>query len=213
MNAPRPRVREAIVVEGRYDKNALAQVVDAVILETDGFGIFSGAAQLALLRRMAEARGLVILTDSDSAGFLIRNYLKGCLPPDRVRHAYVPDIQGREKRKSSPSKEGKLGVEGMRPEALLEALRRAGVTFEEGDGSATREARITKTDLYRAGLSGRTDAAQRRQTLLKALDLPERLTGNALPEVLSALMERGEFLSLVERLFLEQDTHNGGDEE
>ena len=129
------RIREAIVVEGRYDKNTLSQVVDTVILETAGFGVFKNQELVALLRRLAEERGLIVLTDSDGAGFLIRSRLKGALPPDRVKHAYIPDVSGKERRKRAPGKEGKLGVEGMSPAVLVEALRRAGATFlEEGEG-------------------------------------------------------------------------------
>ena len=125
------RIREAIVVEGRYDKNTLSQVVDTVILETAGFGVFKNQELVALLRRLAEERGLIVLTDSDGAGFVIRNYLKGALPKDQVKQAYIPDIHGKERRKRAPGKEGKLGVEGMRPAVLEEALRRAGATFLE----------------------------------------------------------------------------------
>ena len=116
------KIEEVIIVEGKYDKNTLSQVVDAVILETSGFGIFHDKERRKLFQKLAEQRGLIILTDSDGAGFVIRNYLKGFLPPEKVKQAYVPDLYGKEKRKASPSKEGKLGVEGMRPEILLEAL-------------------------------------------------------------------------------------------
>ena len=118
------RIREAIIVEGRYDKNTLAQIVDAPILETSGFGIFHDSQRLALLRRLAETRGIIVLTDSDGAGFVIRNYLRGAIDPAQVKHAYIPDVAGKERRKRTASKEGKLGVEGMRPDVLLEALRR-----------------------------------------------------------------------------------------
>ena len=187
------RVKEVLVVEGRYDKNKLSQIFDAVILETNGFGIFSDKEKLSLLRRLADARGLVILTDSDGAGFVIRNYLKGALDPAKVRHAYIPDIAGKEKRKSAPSKEGKLGVEGMPPEVLTEALRRAGATLD-GEAPAPAE-RITRADLYAAGLSGRPDSAAKRRALLKKLELPERLSSKALCEVLEVLMGREAFLT------------------
>ena len=147
------RIREAIIVEGRYDKNTLAQVVDAPILETSGFGIFHDSQRLALLRRLAETRGIIVLTDSDGAGFVIRNYLRGAIDPTQVKHAYIPDVAGKERRKRTASKEGKLGVEGMRPEVLLEALRRAGATIE-GEDAPLPGARITKADLYAAGLPG-----------------------------------------------------------
>lgn len=187
------RVREVIVVEGRYDRNALSQVVDAVILETSGFGIFNDREKLALLRRIADEHGLIVLTDSDGAGFVIRRYLKGALDPAKVKHAYIPDIAGKEKRKSSPSKEGKLGVEGMRPEVLLDALRRAGATF--CDEAAPQKEPITKADLYAAGLSGGANSAEKRKALLKKLDLPEKLTANALLDVLNVLWGRETFLA------------------
>lgn len=184
----RPRIREAIVVEGRYDKNALSQVVDALILETSGFGIFKDEERLALLRRLAAERGLLVLTDPDGAGFVIRNYLKGAVDPSLVKHAYIPDRPGKEKRKKQPGKEGKLGVEGMPPEVLLEALRRGGATFLVGGNRSIEKRRpVTKTDLYLAGLSGTPDAAENRKALLKQLDLPERMTANALLEVLNVL--------------------------
>ena len=188
-------VKEVIVVEGRYDKNTLSQIVDAVIIETGGFGVFSDREKLALLRRMAEKRGLIILTDSDGAGFVIRNYLRGALPKDKVKHAYIPDVEGKEKRKSSPSKEGKLGVEGMKPEALLEALRRAGATL---DGVAAQSGgELTKADLFALGLSGGMGSALKRKELLKRLELPEKLTANALLDVLNALYGREELISLL----------------
>lgn len=187
-------VSEVIVVEGRYDKNTVSQVVDAVIVETNGFGIRNDAEKLELLRRLAMRRGIVILTDSDAAGFMIRNYLKGAVPPDRVKHAYIPDVHGKERRKASPSKEGKLGVEGMDAETILSALRRAGATM---DGAASvRHGGITKADMYDLGLSGRPDSSSRRDALRKKLALPERLSPNALLDVLNALYDREEFLAL-----------------
>lgn len=189
------RIREAIIVEGRYDKNTLAQIVDAPILETSGFGIFHDRQRLALLRRLAETRGIIVLTDSDGAGFVIRNYLRGAIDPPQVKHAYIPDIAGKERRKRTASKEGKLGVEGMRPDVLLEALRRAGATIE-GEETPAAGARITKADLYAAGLTGGADSKAARQRLLAQLDLPEHLSTNALLEVLNALMTPDEFQKL-----------------
>ena len=187
------KVREAIVVEGRYDKNALSQVVDALILETSGFGIFNDAQKRKLFRTLAERRGLIVLTDSDAAGFVIRNFLKGCVDPSLVKHAYIPDVPGRERRKKTASREGKLGVEGMAPEILLEVLRRAGATIE---GESRPRAAITKADLYARGLSGGQGSASKRKELLKALDLPERLTADGLLDVLNALMSREKFYDL-----------------
>lgn len=190
------RVKEAIVVEGRYDKNTLSQVVDAVILETAGFGIFKDEERLHLLRRLAQERGLIVLTDSDGAGFVIRNYLKGAVDPSQVKHAYIPDRPGKEKRKRKPGKEGKLGVEGMSPQMLVEALRRGGATFlGEAEAPSTRRP-VTKADLFSDGLSGTPEASSRRAALLKALDLPERLSPNAMLEVLNALYGYGGLAEL-----------------
>lgn len=188
-------VKEVIVVEGRYDKNTLSQVVDAVIIETSGFGIFTDGEKLALLRRLAEKRGLIVLTDSDGAGFVIRNFIKGAIDPSLVKHAYIPDISGKEKRKPSPSKEGLLGVEGMRPYVLIEALRKSGATIE-GETAAAAQARITKADLYAKGIAGTANASERRSGLLKKLELPAKLSTNALTDILNAIMTREEFLDL-----------------
>ena len=188
-------IREIIVVEGRYDKNALSPVVDAVIIETSGFGIFNDAEKRKLLQTMAEARGLIVLTDSDGAGFVIRNYIKGCVDPKLVKHAYIPDIYGKERRKSAPSREGKLGVEGMKPQVLLDALIRAGATFDDEENKKTAP-RISKADMYARGLSGREGSAEKRTQLIKQLGLPERLTADGLLDVLNATMSREEFLSI-----------------
>ena len=189
------RIREAIIVEGRYDKNTLAQVVDAPILETSGFGIFHDSQRLALLRRLAETRGIIVLTDSDGAGFVIRNYLRGAIDPAQVKHAYIPDVAGKERRKRTASKEGKLGVEGMRPEVLLEALRRAGATIE-GEDAPLPGARLPKAARYAPGRPRGAGTRAARQRLLEQLDLPEHLSTNALLEVLNALMTREAFRNL-----------------
>ncbi len=188
------RVREVIVVEGRYDKNALSQVVEGVIFETRGFGIFRDRERLALLRRLTAERGAVLLLDSDGAGFVIRGKLKGMLPTDRVKQAYIPDVYGKERRKKAPGKEGKIGVEGMSPVVLLRALEQAGATFEDGETAAPGE-EITKADLYAMGLTG-PGSVERRRTLLRALELPEHLTVNALLEAVNVLYGREEFLQI-----------------
>ena len=191
------KVKEVIIVEGKYDKNTLSQVVDAVILETSGFGIFHDRQKRKLLQILAEQRGIIIMTDSDGAGFVIRNYLKGILPPDQIKQAYIPDRYGKEKRKASPSKEGKLGVEGMRPEVLLEALRRSGAQFI-GDGEINSAAdKISKTDLYRLGLNGKEGSSLKRRALMRVLDLPEHLGTEAFLDVINALMGKEEFFSMV----------------
>ena len=189
---PVHRVSEVIVVEGRYDKNTLSQIVDAVIIETSGFGVFNDREKQQLLRTLAEKRGLIVLTDSDGAGLVIRNFIKGSVDPKLVKHAYIPEVYGKERRKAKASKEGKLGVEGMSPEVLLNALRRAGATI---DGAAAQETEpISMADMYRVGLTGKPDSAMRRERLLSGLELPKKMTAAALLPVLNALMSREEFL-------------------
>lgn len=187
----KPRIEEIIVVEGRYDRNMLLQVVDATVVETGGFSVFNDREKLAFLRKLAQKRGLILLTDSDGAGFVIRNYLKGAIPKEQVKQAYIPDIPGKERRKRKAGKEGKLGVEGMTPEILLQALRRGGATFV-GEAAPSAAIPITKADLLDRGLIG-PGSTQKRQQLLKNLELPEHLSPNALLETLNLLMSREEF--------------------
>ncbi|MBE6975082.1 MAG: DUF4093 domain-containing protein [Ruminococcaceae bacterium] len=189
------KIREAIVVEGRYDKNTLSQIVDAPILETAGFGIFKDKKQMDLLRRIAQKRGLIVFTDSDGAGFVIRNHIKSAIPGQYLKHAYIPDIPGKERRKSTPGKEGKLGVEGMTPDIIVEALRKAGATIEGEESAHT--AQITKQDLVELGLSGGPNAAQLRLKLLKKLDLPEHMSANALLQALNLLYSLEELKSIL----------------
>ncbi len=191
------KVREVIVVEGKYDKNTLAQVVDGLIVTTDGFGIFKDPQRAQLLRRLALERGVVVLTDADGGGLVIRNHLKGILPTNQVKMAYIPDVPGKERRKRAPGKEGKLGVEGMRPEVLIRALRRAGATCESVD-KTVKGNYFTKADLFALGLSGTPDAAQRRRALQRKLGLPENLSANALVEVLDALTTPQEVRKMLE---------------
>ena len=193
------KILQAIVVEGRYDKNTLSQIVDAPILETSGFSIMHDKENLALLRRVAEKRGLIVFTDSDGAGFVIRNYLKSAIDPRYLLHAYIPDVYGKERRKRKGGKEGKLGVEGMKPEVLVEALRKAGATFlDEGGEPAFPKEPITKADLFAWGLSGGADSAAKRQALLKKLDLPEHLNANGLLEALNLLYGREDLMNILE---------------
>ena len=186
------KIRQAIVVEGKYDQNTLSQLVDTTIFQTHGFGVMHDKALLSLLRRAAQTTGLIIFTDSDGAGFVIRNYLKGALPKQGVLHAYIPDIPGKEKRKRKAGKEGKLGVEGMPPEALLSALRAAGATFE-GEGTTVKENPVTHADLLDLGLIGAGSKAKR-AALLRALALPEHLSTAALLDVLGTLTTREELV-------------------
>ena len=188
------RVKEAIVVEGRCDKAKLSGLVEGTIVETGGFGIFRDGEKMALIRRLAATVGVIIFTDSDGAGFVIRRRLSQCLPPGQVKHAYIPDIFGKERRKARPSKEGKLGVEGMDPALLRDCLLRAGATVDQG-GQEARAPALTKADLWDLGLSGGPESASLRQRVQKALGLPERLSANGLLQALNALYNREEALT------------------
>ena len=193
------KIKQAIVVEGRYDKNTLSQIVDAPIIETNGFGIMKDKANLAFLRRVAQNRGLIVFTDSDGAGFVIRNFLRSAIDPAYLLHAYIPDIYGKEKRKSAPGKEGKLGVEGMTRQIILDALRRCGASFEDEAASAFSGS-ITKQDLMEMGLSGGKDSSFLRKKLLKKLDLPEHMSANALLQALNLLYTPADLQELVKNL-------------
>lgn len=190
------KIKEAIVVEGKYDKNTLSQIVDAPVFQTDGFSVMNDKAQLELLRRVAKKRGLIVFTDSDGAGFVIRNYLKGAIPADQLKHAYIPDIAGKERRKRTPGKEGKLGVEGMTPETILSCLQRAGATIE-GEAHDERVPQLTKLDLFNLGLSGNPDSKAKRLALLKLLNLPEHMSSNAILQALNLLYTKDEFYELI----------------
>lgn len=195
------RIREAVVVEGKYDKIKLSSLLDGTIVTTDGFGIFRDREKMAYLRRLAENQGLVVLTDSDGAGFVIRGKISSCIPASQLKHAYIPDIPGKERRKAAPSKEGMLGVEGMELQTLRQVLRRAGATLlEEESLPENAHGKLTKADLYEMGLSGREDSAQRRKALQKELDLPEHLSAGGLLQALNALYSEQELSMLRERL-------------
>lgn len=194
------KLRQAIVVEGKYDQNTLRQIVDTAIFTTNGFTGMKDPALLRLLQQAAQTTGLVILTDSDGAGFLIRNTLKSALPETGVLHAYIPDLPGKEKRKAAPGKEGLLGVEGMTPEILLKALRDAGAEFADGSTPPPAREPITKQDLFALGLSGGPESAKKRAALLKALSLPAHMSANALLQALNVLFSREEFFTQARRL-------------
>lgn len=192
------KIQEAIVVEGRYDKNTLSQIVDAPIFQTNGFSVMHDKELLQLLRRVAQVRGLIVFTDSDGAGFVIRNHLKSAIPGEFLKHAYIPDIYGKERRKSAPGKEGKLGVEGMTPEVILDCLRRAGATMDEDAQSSGGQ--ITKQDMMALGLSGGTDSSAKRKKLLQHLQLPEHMSSNAMVQALDILMTKEELTDLVKSI-------------
>ena len=188
------KVGPVILVEGKYDKIKLSQIFDATILTTDGFGIFKQKDKLALLRRLAETRGLLIFTDPDGAGFVIRNYLKGAVPKEKLFHAYIPDLYGKEKRKAKGSKEGKLGVEGVPDDVIIRAVEASGAL----QGSVPAKNGITKADLYELGLSGSAGSTQRRLRLLKELQLPQQLSSNALLDVLNCIIDLKSLTAMVE---------------
>ena len=199
----KPKVKEVIVVEGRYDKNTLSQVVDAVIVELGGFAVFNDKEKQAFLRKLAKERGIILFTDPDGAGFVIRNRVKGNIPEGRVLQAYVPDIYGKEKRKRKGGKEGKLGVEGMTPEVILAALRNAGATIEGEETTSTGG--ITKQDLMALGLSGGSNAGEKRKALLKKLNLPEHMSANAMLQALNLLYTREELEQMLNESGIERD--------
>ena len=190
------KIKEAIVVEGRYDKNTLSQIIDAPIMETAGFGIFKNKEQMALLRKAAELRGLIVFTDADGAGFVIRNHIKSAIPGQYLKHAYTPDIFGKERRKAAPGKEGKLGVEGMKREVIIEALRRAGATFEDG---AVESRHITKADLMDLGLYG-PGSTDRRAALIRHLNFPEKMSTNAFLQAVDLLYSAEELAQIMEEI-------------
>lgn len=189
-------VREVIVVEGRCDVNAVRQTVDATVISTDGFAIFRRKDRQAMLRSLAQRRGMIILTDPDGAGSMIRGFLSGIVDGNCVKNAYVPDVFGKEKRKSSPSREGKLGVEGMPREVILRALETAGATFEDTEAPRHGEP-VTKADLYRWGLSGGDNSRNKRRVLQKMLDLPERMSAGQLLQVLNILSSKAELETML----------------
>lgn len=193
------KIRQAIVVEGRYDKNALSQIVDAPIFETSGFGIFHNKENLDLLRSVAQKRGLIVFTDSDGAGFVIRNHLKSAIDSQYLLHAYIPDVYGKEKRKTTAGKEGKIGVEGMPPDVILDCLHRAGAIFE-GEQPAMTSPQISKIDLFDMGLYGNPDSKEKRLKLLKMLDFPEHMSTNAMLQALNILYTKDEIFQLADTL-------------
>lgn len=193
-------LQQAVIVEGKYDKIKLESILDAVILTTDGFGVFKDREKQRLIRRLARERGIVILTDSDSAGFVIRSFLSGIVAPTQITNVYIPDVFGKEKRKAAPSKEGKLGVEGIDTARILDAFTKAGVLCGETNSSPSVRRQVTKTDFFEDGLSGTADSAARRKALLKELDLPERLSANAMLKIINSFLGYDDYKAAVQKL-------------
>lgn len=195
-------LEQAVIVEGKYDKIKLSSVIDAVIITTNGFSVIKDKEKLEIIRFFARNKGIIILTDSDSAGFKIRNFLKGAISDGKITNVYIPDILGKEKRKAAPSKEGKLGVEGIDTKILLEAFSKAGVISAEADENKDP---VTKLDLYEAGLTGGTNSAEKRSELLKYLGMPELMTTNALLEIINTMMSRSEFFDIIGKISERQE--------
>lgn len=198
------KIKEAIIVEGTYDKIKLSSFIEAIIFVTGGFSVISNKKKLASIKTLAEQTGIVILTDSDSAGFKIRNYIKQSITTGTVKHAYIPDILGKEKRKSKPGKEGLLGVEGISPEIIIKVLRDAGCVINGESECKKNTDPITKADLYLLGLSGNADSEKKRHTLSRELGMPSKISANMLVSVLNRLMTRDEFSKLCDELFSSQ---------
>ena len=186
-----------VIVEGKYDVIKLSNLIDGLIIKTDGFGIFKDSEKQKLIRRLADEKGIIVLTDSDSAGFVIRNFISSCVPKDKITDVYIPDLFGKEKRKTERSKEGKLGVEGVPEQVILDAFKKAGVTASETD---ERRRLITNVDLYEAGLSGRENSSLKRKKLLAALALPERMSTSSLIKILNTFVTYEEFIEKVKEI-------------
>ncbi len=189
------KINEAVIVEGRYDKLKLSNILDALIIETNGFGIFKDREKLNFIRRLAEERGIIVLTDSDHSGFQIRNYISSGIPQDRIKHIYIPDIYGKEKRKTAPSKEGKLGVEGMSESLLLKLFEKGNIKADFTENKNP----ITNYDLFELGISGTPNAKKNKKKLLEMLDLPEFLSTNSLLSYINFSMTKEEFCNLFEQ--------------
>lgn len=190
------KIKEAVIVEGRYDKIKLSNIIDAFIIETDGFSLFKDKKKLAFIKKLAEQRGIVVLTDSDHAGFMIRNHIAGAVPKQQIKNVYIPDVFGKEKRKSEPSKEGKLGVEGMSKQVLLDAFERAGVTSTRCECTNP----VTNIDFYELGLMGAQNSRTARKALCQSLDLPEFLSTASLISCINNMMTREEFIKRVKAM-------------
>ncbi|MGN1443385.1 MAG: toprim domain-containing protein [Acutalibacteraceae bacterium] len=191
------KLSQPIIVEGKYDVIKLSNIIDGLIIKTDGFGIFKDNEKQKLIRRLADEKGIIVLTDSDSAGFVIRNFISSCVPKDKIINVYIPDLFGKEKRKTERSKEGKLGVEGVPEQVILEAFRKAGVTAGQTD---EKRRLITNVDLYEYGLSGRENSSQKRKKLLSALSLPERMSTSSLVKILNSFVTYEEFIEKVKEI-------------
>ena len=196
-------LREAVIVEGRYDKIRLSDVIDSPVIETGGFRVFKDKEKQQMIRLIAQRRGILIMTDVDSAGFVIRGFLRGIVPAEQIKHAYIPTVAGKERRKSQPSKEGTVGVEGIDREALIRAIRHSGARII-GE-SASAGAGITKADFYEYGLTGRTDSAKKRERILKDLGLPQYLSTNAMITALNCLFSKSEWEAYITELHMDKE--------
>lgn len=193
------KLNEAVIVEGRYDKILLRGFIDAPIIETGGFRVFKDKEKQKLIRKLSETRGIIIMTDSDSAGFVIRNFLRGIVPAGKIKHCYIPQIRGKERRKAEVSKEGYLGVEGLDEKTIIEALERSGVNICS-KSAETKFEEITKADFYELGLSGKDNSAKLREKLLKKLGMPTYLSANAFLAVLNCFYSKKDLLDILREI-------------
>ncbi len=194
------KIDQAVIVEGKYDKIKLSQILDAVIIETDGFGVFKDREKQQFIRMIAQKKGIVVLTDSDSAGFVIRSFLSGIVPPEKITHVYIPDIFGKERRKDAPSKEGKLGVEGMTGEIILESFKKAGIDGKNVVSDEAERRLVTKTDLFEDGICGKNNSLEKRKRLLAALSLPERMSANAMLKIINSYLTYDDYKKAVKEI-------------
>lgn len=194
------QIKESIIVEGVYDKIKISRFIDGIIFTTNGFGIFSNKKMMQSIKTLAEKTGIVILTDSDSAGFKIRNYIKQAIPENQVKHAYIPDVYGKEKRKTQAGKEGLLGVEGIKEDIILDALIKAGCTINGNKNEKKVSREITKTDLYLDGFSGGENSSMLRKKMAELLGLPSKISANMLLEVINRLLDHDEYIQIVQNI-------------
>ncbi|MDE6752791.1 MAG: DUF4093 domain-containing protein [Eubacterium sp.] len=190
------KIKEAVIVEGKYDKIKLSNILDAFIIETNGFQIYKDSARKDFIKRLADEQGIIVLTDSDHSGFQLRNYISMGIPKDKIKHLYIPDVYGKEKRKTEPSKEGKLGVEGMDDKILIKLFENANVEFIEAENKEL----LTNYDLFAAGISGGLNSKEKRKLLLKKLNLPEFLSTNSLLTYLNSSVSKKDFFELADTL-------------
>lgn len=198
------KIKQAVIVEGKFDRMRLESVIDALIIEVGGFRIFNNREKQKFLRKLAYEKGILIITDSDASGFKIRSFLSGIIPNDKIFHAYIPDIYGKEKRKKHSSAEGKLGVEAMNTDIIIKAIEQSGIKSSETDNTNTEK--IGTAELYELGLSGRENSSEKRRLLLRSFGLPERLSSSSFVKVINTYIGGDNFRKKAAELFAAENT-------